>query len=72
MKIYLKIQFSSEGPSPLDIIKKVEEAGFKPVVGDYDFATQFENPEDYGDKVETLHHALRGTKAQYTLNTKKD
>lgn len=72
MKIYLKIQFSSEGPSPLDIIKKVEEADFKPVVGDYDFATPFNNPEEYGGKIEKLHHALKGTKVHYTLTTKKD
>ena len=37
MKTYLKLQFSSEGELPSVIIKKLEEQGWRPIVGDRDF-----------------------------------
>ena len=72
MKLFVKLRFSSEGGSPLDIIKSVKDLGFSPVFGDYDFVIHFEDPEDYSKIVNSLHKTLQGTKVFYSLTTKKD
>jgi hypothetical protein len=71
MKLYLKLYFSSEGKNPLDVIRDVEGVGFGPVVGDYDFVADFKSPEEYGQILRRLHMSLKGSGANYTLNTKK-
>ena len=68
----MKLYFSSESISPLEIVKSVKELGFRPVVGDYDFVTDFETPEEYGILVETLHETLAGTNTTYRLTTRPE
>jgi len=68
----VKLYFSSESISPLEIVKSVKELGFRPVVGDYDFVTDFETPEEYGILVETLRETLAGTNTTYRLTTRPE
>lgn len=72
MKLYLKIFINSQGASTLDIIKIAEGMGFSPSVGDHDFVIGFETPEEYGEILENLHKMLKGTKALYTVSTRRD
>ncbi len=72
MKLYLKLYINSQGASTLDIIKIAERMGFSPYVGDHDFVIDFETPEEYGEILENLHKMLKGTKALYTVSTRRD
>ena len=72
MKLYLKLYFSSEGASALDLIQKIEEMGFSPYVGDYDLVINLDSPEEYGEVVTKLHKMLKGTKTMYRVMTKRE
>ena len=72
MKVYLKIFINSEGASVLDIIKIAEDMGFAPYVGDHDFVMDFNTPEEYGEILQKLHSMLKGTKATYTVSTRRE
>ena len=72
MKLYLKIFINSDGASTLDIIKIAEENGFSPSVGDDDFVIDFGSPEEYGEILENIHKMLQGTKAMYTVSTRRE
>ncbi len=69
MKLYLKIYFSSEGKSIMDVIKLAENQGFGPNVGDYDFVIDFNSPEEYTKITEKIHKMLKGTKCMYKVTT---
>jgi len=71
MKLYLKIYFSSQGASPMEVINIAESLGFGPNVGDYDFVIDFESPEEYAQITDKLHKMLKGTKAMYKVSTHK-
>ncbi|MBI5000241.1 MAG: hypothetical protein HZB92_01760 [Euryarchaeota archaeon] len=71
MKLYIKLQFSSDGKDPLDVIRLVEGVGFSPVVGDYDFVIDFATPEEYGRILKRLHLSLKNSGVHYTLTTRK-
>lgn len=70
MKLYVKIYFSTEGISPLEIIRILKEAGFLAVFGQYDFVKEFENEKEYNDIVAGLYTALKGTGALFRINTR--
>jgi hypothetical protein len=72
MKLYLKLYFSSEGASALDLIQRIEEMGFSPYVGDYDLVINLDSPEEYGEIVTQLHKMLKGTKTMYRVMTKRE
>ena len=72
MKLYLKLFISSEGASALEIIKIAEEMNFSPYVGDFDFVIDFDTPEEYGEILQSLHKMLKGTKATYTVTTRRE
>jgi hypothetical protein len=71
MKTYLKLQFSCEGESPSIIIKKLEEQGWRPIVGERDFVMNWGMGESVGsaylNKLDELHLILEGTGVRYTL-----
>ena len=48
MKTYLKLQFSSEGDFPSQIIKKLEKQGWRPIVGERDFVMDWGIGESVG------------------------
>ncbi len=72
MKLYLKIYFSSEGKSAIDIIKIAEKVGFSPYVGDFDFVVDYETMEEYEQIIKKLHKMLKGTKTMYKVSTRKE
>lgn len=72
LKIYVRFQFSSEGASPLDVLKVVSDLGFKPVMGEYDFFNELGGKEGtYREVLGKLHEQLRGLQVQYTVTTKR-
>ena len=54
MRLYIKFQFSSEGKNPLEVVKMMQEMGFTPEVGDYDFSIPFRTPEQYSEVLTEL------------------
>jgi hypothetical protein len=72
MKLYLKLYFSSEGASALDIIQKIEKMGFSPNVGEYDLVIDFTTPEEYGEIITSLHDMLKGSNTMYRVMTKRE
>lgn len=72
MRLYVKMYFSSESDNPMDIVNDVQNAGFTPVVGDYDFQAPIEQPGDYKKKVEDLYAVVRGRHVFFRLVTRKD
>ena len=72
MKLYLKIYFSSEGASIMDVIKMTEEVGFSPYVGDFDFVLDYDTIEEFEEITNKLHKTLEGTKTMYKVSTRKE
>lgn len=71
MRLYIKLQFSSEGKNPLEVVKMVQSLGFTPEVGDYDFSIPFRTPEQYAQILDDLKTKLKGTEVLFTLTTKE-
>jgi hypothetical protein len=72
MKTYLTFWFYSEGASPTVVVEKLENMGFKPIKGPYDFVY------DWGRTIEleeilqignAVHETLKGLKVFYKLET---
>lgn len=74
MITYVKIFVSADGASPKEIIKRMKELGFKPMMGEDDFFIEWEkgDTKQYTALIEQMHGALNGTGARYTLITEKD
>lgn len=72
MRVYIEIYFSSEGSNPLETLDIMKDLGFDPVVGEYDFAMDYDTPDEYQEIVENLTEALEGTQIRYRLTTRKD
>lgn len=72
IKTYIRVQISSEGESPKQIIERMRKIGAVPVVGDYDFELKLEDDKRLFDKLEEIHHSLRGANVRYTLTTRTD
>ncbi len=71
MKLYIELYFSSEGTRAEVVIKKMKNMGFEPVVGQYDFAKEYNNSDEYANIVKTVSSELEGTKTRYRLITRK-
>jgi hypothetical protein len=71
MKTYLKMIHASYGSSPTDIIEKMNELGWKPVMGKYDFMIEWTDVKEFYDKIDELHKGLQGLKVQYMLTTEE-
>jgi hypothetical protein len=71
VKTYIKIEFSSEGALPSEIIKRLEAIGWKPVIGQHDFMIEGGPGEGVGESyrrmIDDLHKALKGTNARFAL-----
>ncbi len=71
MKTYIKIQFSVDGADPSKIIGILEDLGWKPVVGEYDFVMEGAFGEGIGSSfkqmIDELTKALKGTGVRYSL-----
>ncbi len=70
--MYVRIQFSSEGASPIALINVMSDLGFHPVMGEYDFFYELDDSTDnYRDTLKRLHERLRGLNILYSITTKK-
>ena len=72
IKTYIRVELSSEGESPKQIIERMRKMGAVPVVGDFDFEMDLEDDERLFDKLEEIHLALKGSNVRYTLTTRTD
>ncbi|MFP3871640.1 MAG: zinc ribbon domain-containing protein [Candidatus Natronoplasma sp.] len=76
MKLYVKVYFTPNGPDPLKVAQEMEDIGFEPVIGEYDFARDFDDIQEYGKLVSQLQKTLRGRSLEgsgiyFRLNTLK-
>jgi len=72
IKTYIRVELSSEGESPKQVIERMRRIGALPVVGDYDFELDLGEDERLFDKLEDIHHTLRGSSVRYTVTTRTD
>jgi len=72
IKTYIRVQMSSEGESPKQIIERLRKIGAVPVVGDYDFEMTIGEDDRIFDKLEEIHHVLRGSDVRYVVTTRTD
>ncbi len=63
--------FSSEGQNPVEVVGKLQDAGFMMEVGNYDVSAGFQEPKKYAELVTDLRKALKGTDVLYSLTTKE-
>jgi hypothetical protein len=68
-KIYVKLVLSSEGESPKRIVERMKRIGALPLVGDFDFELELPPDERLFEKLDTIHKALKGSRARYTVTT---
>jgi len=73
MKLYVKVYFTS-GADPLQVAEEMKDIGFKPVMGEYDFVQEYDEPKEYEKMVRQLQKTLRGrslegSKIHFRLNT---
>ena len=72
MITYLTLTFSSEGAKPSDIISALEDVGFRPSTGFYDFQYEWEDTASLDDVVmlaDRVSTTLKGMKASFKLET---
>jgi hypothetical protein len=72
IKTYIRVDLSSEGESPKQVIERMRKIGAVPVVGDYDFELSLADDERLFDKLEEIHRTLRGSSVRYTITTRTD
>jgi len=72
IRMYLRVELSSEGESPKQVIERMRKIGAVPVVGDYDFELPLGDDQRLFDKLEEVHHALRGGNVRYTVTTRTE
>ena len=72
IKTYVRVELGSEGESPKQVIERMRRIGAVPVVGDYDFEISLDDDERLFDKLEEIHHALKGSNVRYSLTTRTD
>ena len=71
-KTYLTLWFNSEGKAPTSVMMKLQEIGFKPSIGKYDFVYDWKQEiglEDISKLGDTVHKKLKGLKVLYKLET---
>ena len=74
---YMEVSLYSEGVSPRELTETLRGIGWKPVYGRYDFAYEWgtnwgdkdTNIQEFLDHINKTHHALEGSKMNYSLCT---
>src|SRR3989339_2107914 len=72
IKTFTKVELSSEGESPKEVVERMRQIGATPLVGDFDFEMDLGDVERLFDKLEDVHHALRGSSVRYRVTTRTD
>ncbi len=71
-KTYLTLWFNSQGRNPTFVVARLQEIGFKPTRGEYDFVYSWGRQTDLQDLFQlgdTVHKTLKGSKVLYRLET---
>jgi len=71
-KTYLTLWFNSEGATPTSIVIRLQEIGFKPTRGKYDFMYDWKRQtalEEIFKLGDTVRKTLKGSKVLYKLET---
>jgi len=72
IRTFLRIELSSEGESPKQVIERMRKIGGVPIMGDYDFEISLGDDQRLFDKLEEIHQALRGSNVRYSVTTRTD
>jgi hypothetical protein len=72
IKTFIKVELSSEGESPKEVVERMRQIGATPLVGDFDFEMDLGDDERLFDKLDDVHHALRGSSVRYSVTTRTD
>jgi hypothetical protein len=72
IKTYIRVEMSSDGESPKQVIERMRRIGAVPVVGDYDFELNLGEEERLFDRLEEIHRTLRGSGARYSVTTRTE
>ena len=56
----------------MDVIKKMKDKDFQPVVGECDFYKDYNTPEEYAEIIKEITETLKGTDTRYRLITRKE
>jgi hypothetical protein len=67
---YVRIQHSSEGPSPVKTMEIMRSIGYSLVIGEYDFKKEIKEEETLYDVIEELHTILKGQNVRYSITTR--
>lgn len=70
IRTFIRLQLSSEGDSPKQLVERVRKIGGVPVMGDYDFEITLGEDQRLFDKLEEIHNALKGSNVRYTVTTR--
>ncbi|MBU0624031.1 MAG: hypothetical protein KJ672_04210 [Candidatus Thermoplasmatota archaeon] len=68
-RTFIRVELAGEGESPKQVIERMRRVGAVPIIGDYDFELSLDDDERLFDKLEEIHHALRGANVRYTVTT---
>ena len=75
-RTYMSVTLHSEGAKLSDITRVMEELGWKPVYGAYDFAYEWDkklvdegNFEEYCKNINTVHDSLSGLNVSFNIRT---
>lgn len=74
MITYLTLTFNSEGAKPSAVISALEDIGFKPSTGFYDFQYEWEDTASLDDVVmlaDKVSATLKGMNALFKMETTK-
>lgn len=72
IKTLIRVEMSSEGESPKAVIERMRLVGAVPVVGDFDFEMRIGDDERLFDRLEDVHHVLKGARVRYSVTTRAD
>lgn len=72
METYLRVTFQSEGAKPSEVADRLQEFGFVPTQGNYDFVYDWRGSatqEQILDLVDELARSLRGYRVLFEVET---
>lgn len=72
METYLRVTFHSEGAKPTEVADKLQEFGFLPTQGNYDFVYDWNgsaNRDQLLDLCDEVSRTLRGYRVLYEIET---
>lgn len=71
-RTYIRVELSSEGESPKQVIDRMRKIGAVPIVGDFDFELSLGDDQRLFDKLEEIHRTLAGARVRYMVTTRTD